>query len=200
VVDRALPRDFPFGEHIRFEPLCPCHHVHSLLSSRWRDLQSLSGSTLTPYWFGVSALTFSVLTAGLRGLQVDPWRCRSPFIAFLSWSSLRVQSLTRSFLPISPGYCPDPPAVLPGVFGPFDVSPSRAATNTRFASPGCVAPTGSLNLLTPYSAHDLLGLVSCRIRPWVSAFRGFPLPVASRLTTACPLLSFPRPPPQRRYE
>jgi hypothetical protein len=38
----------------------------------------------------------------------------------------------------------------------------RAATNTGFASPGCAAPSGFLNLLTHYSARNLSGLVSCR--------------------------------------
>jgi hypothetical protein len=38
----------------------------------------------------------------------------------------------------------------------------QAATNTGFASPGCAAPSGFLNLLTPYSARILSGLVSCR--------------------------------------
>jgi hypothetical protein len=38
----------------------------------------------------------------------------------------------------------------------------RAATNTGFASPGCAAPSGFLNLLTRCSARNLSGLVSCR--------------------------------------
>jgi hypothetical protein len=38
----------------------------------------------------------------------------------------------------------------------------RAATYTGFASPGCAAPSGFLNLLTLSSARNLSGLVSCR--------------------------------------
>jgi hypothetical protein len=36
------------------------------------------------------------------------------------------------------------------------------ATYTEFASLGCAAPSGFLNLLAPYSSHALSGLVSCR--------------------------------------
>jgi hypothetical protein len=58
----------------------------------------------------------------------------------------------------------------------------RAATNTGFASPGCAASPGFLGLLTRYSARNPSRLVSCGKRPWASAFRGFPFPVAR-----CPL-------------
>jgi hypothetical protein len=72
-------------------------------------------------------------------------------------------------------------------FGALRRFQKRAATDAGVASPGYAASSGFLNLLTLSSARNLSSLVSCRLRPWAFAFRGFPSPVAGApLGTAFP--------------
>jgi hypothetical protein len=69
---------------------------------------------------------------------------------------------------------------------------TKAATNTRIASPSCATPTGFLNLLTFYSARASLTLFRARSVHGVRALRGFPLPVAGTAFTAlCPSSHMP---------
>jgi len=76
-------------------------------------------------------------------------------------------------------------------FLPLQRIQARAATSTGLTTPGSAAPSGFLNLLTLLLRSRPPGLVSCRIRSWGSAFRGFPLPkAAAALHRACPFLEF----------
>ena len=56
---------------------------------------------------------------------------------------------------------------------------TKTATCIGLCQPDYAAPSGFLNLLTRCSALVPSGLVSCRWRPWASAFSGFPSAVAS---------------------
>lgn len=73
----------------------------------------------------------------------------------------------------------------------YDVSQSQVATYTRVASPGCAASSGFLNLLTPSSTCDLPALFHAGSVPELSAYRGFPPPVAGTpLGAPCPPCRF----------
>jgi len=75
-----------------------------------------------------------------------------------------------------------------GVSLPYDVSETRAATDTGIASPGCATPSGFLSLLAFLSALIRTALFHAESVPGVEALRGFPLPVAATVFTArCPL-------------
>jgi len=67
-------------------------------------------------------------------------------------------------------------------FAALQRSQKWTATNTRFASPGCAAPSGFLSLSTRCSIHDPSGLVSCQSRSWAWSLRGFPSPIATRVS------------------
>jgi hypothetical protein len=80
---------------------------------------------------------------------------------------------------------------LPWGFLPLQRIQAQAATHIGLTAPDSAAPSGFLNLLTLLFRLRPHGLVSCRIRSWGSAFRGFPLPkAATALHRACPLLEF----------
>jgi hypothetical protein len=91
-----------------------------------------------------------------------------------------------------PGLYKNPSANGPSMgFLPLQRIQAQAATYTGLASPGSAAPSGFLKLLTLLLHPCPLDLVSCRIRSWGSAFRGFPLPkAATALHRACPFLEF----------
>lgn len=71
---------------------------------------------------------------------------------------------------------PDGPPV---GFGDPSTLQEESSDSRRASTPGYATPSGFLNLLTLYSALDPSGLVSCRWRPWVFTFSGFPCAVAS---------------------
>jgi hypothetical protein len=74
-----------------------------------------------------------------------------------------------------------------GVSLPYDVSETRAATDTGIASPGFATPSDFLSLLTFLSALVRTALFHAESVHGVEALRGFPLPVAATAFTArCP--------------
>lgn len=93
---------------------------------------------------------------------------------------------------------------LPWGFFPYDVSETRAATNTELTSLGCATPLGFLNLLTFYSTQVRTALFHAESVYGVVALRGFPLPIAAMaFTTRCPgdrLRFATSTPPQYRSE
>ena len=74
-----------------------------------------------------------------------------------------------------------------GVPFPYDVSKTKAATNTELTSPGCATPVGFLNLLAFHSALIRTALFHAESVLGVEALRGFSLPVAATAFAAlCP--------------
>jgi hypothetical protein len=62
---------------------------------------------------------------------------------------------------------------------PPSTSLMRAATDIGLTSPDLAAPSGFLNLVTPCSARTPTALFHAESVLGVSAFRGFPLPLAA---------------------
>jgi hypothetical protein len=95
-------------------------------------------------------------------------------------------------MPETSGFVENPSANGPSMgFLPLQRIQAQAATHIGLTSPDSATPSGFLSLLTSLLRLYPHGLVSCRIRSWGSAFRGFPLPkAATALHRACPLLEF----------
>jgi hypothetical protein len=70
----------------------------------------------------------------------------------------------------------------------------KAATYIELASLDCAPPSGFLNLLTVCSALTISALFRAESALGISAFKGFPLPVAATAFTAPALRSPARPP------
>lgn len=80
---------------------------------------------------------------------------------------------------------------LPWGFFPYNVYKHRQRQTPGLPSPTLLRLQSFLNLLTLLFRLHPCGLISCRIRSWGSAFRGFPLPKAATvLRRACPLVKF----------
>jgi hypothetical protein len=84
---------------------------------------------------------------------------RSPLVLGTSCTVNPMNGRNARLVPIDYYNGPWPPSM---AFCTLRRLQKQAATNTGFTSPGCAAPSGSLNLLTLCSACNLSGLVSCR--------------------------------------
>jgi len=137
---------------------------------------------------------------------VCPKACDDPLVSLVSRSEYDPLSLAASLRGLTaPSRVCDPPSR----FAALQRSQKWTATNTRFASPGCATPSGSLSLSTSHSVHDPSGLVSCQSRSWAWSLRGFPSPIAARAShrrlaasasrPAHPSVSFLQPAHVRRH-
>jgi hypothetical protein len=138
-------------------------------------------------------MTLDPAGPGLRGLRPPDRRPRRITRAILSCPCPDVQRSTRTGCP---KHCDvendsrrhERPSM---GFVTLRRSKKQAATNIGLASPDCATPSGFLSLLTLCSARNPSRLVSCEWRPWASAFRGFPCPVARRTSRPpCPPCRF----------
>jgi hypothetical protein len=107
---------------------------------------------------------------------VRPGAFDDPLVSLVSRSEYDPLSLAASLGGLT---APSLVCAPPARFAALQRSQKWTATYTRFASPGCATPSGSLSLSTSRSVHDPSGLVSCQSRSWAWSLRGFPSPIAA---------------------